>query len=154
MKDLIRRGLDAYEGRHEKRDEELADLLTSGTQALEHRPTLKLFAVGLGFLNLLYWVCVVFFPRDVRSAFMTVADVDDKVATVVVLIVFGTGMWLTYSLFRFRFPDLENSPASSDVFSSFQHQENSYRRFRVWLISVVGGVLNLLALAIVEGLRL
>jgi hypothetical protein len=152
MQNLIRRALDAYEGRQEKRDREFADIMAAGEQALEHRPTLKLFAIILGSLNLLYWISVVFFPGDVFSAFSAVGDISNKAVVLMISIVFGTGAWLTYSLFRVRFPDLENYAGSTGVFSSFAHQENSYRRFRVVLVSVAGGVLNLLALAIVGGL--
>jgi hypothetical protein len=154
MRKLIRRGLDAYEGRQERRDEEFAELLISGTEALGHRPTLKLFTIISGTLNLIYWICVLLFPRDILDAFETIGGLGDRLVAIVLVFVFGSGLWFAYSLFRFRYPDLEKDPIEEGVLSSFAHQENSYRRFRVWLMCVVFGVLNLLALAIVEGLRL
>ncbi|MGH9819441.1 MAG: hypothetical protein ACRD43_04660, partial [Pyrinomonadaceae bacterium] len=79
-----------------------------------------------------------------------VEDIDDKIAFVVIAIVLGLGMWLTYSLCRLKFPDLENPNFDDEVFASFNYSLHSTKRWRVWLIAVIGGVLNALLLVTVE----
>jgi hypothetical protein len=137
-----------------RRDEEFADMLIRSTEALGNRRTLWLTTIVLGSLDLVCWIAVLFFSHSVRDAFLLVDDVSDQAAGAFIMMIFGMGLWLTYCIFRFRYPDLEVSPQLDDVFSSVTHQEHSLRRFHIWLVAVVGGVLNLLALAIVQGLRL
>ena len=152
MKDLLRKGLDAYEDRHERRDEEFHRTMMHHVDALSHRPTLKIYIAVLAGIDLLLWAAVLIRPFDVMTAFRKVGNVDDKLVAFFIAVVWGLGMWLTYSLFRLKFPDLENSPKEKGVMSGFAAQENSTRKVRIWVVSVAGGVLNLLALAIVEGL--
>lgn len=127
-------------------------LLTSNVEAMSHRPTLKLYALVLGGVNLLFWVAVLVRPFDVQSAFTKISDVNDRLVLIVIGILFGIGMWLTYALFRLKFPDLEELSQSSDVMSSFADSEKTTRKIRVWVASVMGGLLNLLAMAIAFGL--
>jgi hypothetical protein len=103
-------------------------------------------------VNVLLWVAVLLRPYDVLAAFSKISAVNDRSVMIVIGIVFGIGMWLTYALFRLKFPDLEELSQSTEVMSSFADSEKTTRKVRVWVASVVGGVLNLLALAIVFGL--
>ena len=152
MKDLIRKGLDAYEGRQERRDEEMAKVLIRHVDALSHRPTLKIYISVLAGIEILLWAAVLIRPFDVMTAFKKVADVDDKLVAFFLAAVWGLGLWLTYSLFRLKFPDLEKVQQDDGLMSAFSAQENSVRKVRIWVLSVAGGVLNLIALAVVEGL--
>ena len=81
-----------------------------------------------------------------------VGEANDKIVAVFIAGVFGVGLWLTYSIFRLKFSDLEDRVQGSEFMSSFADSEKSTRRIRVWVLSVVGGVLNLLALGITFGL--
>jgi len=153
MRDWLRKRLDAYESRRERRDEELSELMISSVDAMDHRPTLKLFVYCLAGLNCLYWLSVLLVPNDVADAFSRVHEISDKVVATALAIVFGTGLWLTYAIFRLKFPDLEDAVTSDEVMSSFAYQQHSYRRIRIWMTAVAGGVLNLLALAVVEAIR-
>jgi len=152
MKDLIRKGLDAYEGRQERRDEEMAKVMIRHVDALSHRPTLKIYISVLAGIEILLWAAVLIRPFDVMAAFKKVGDVDDKLVAFFLAAVWGLGLWLTYSLFRLKFPDLEKVQQDDGVMSAFSAQENSVRKVRIWVLSVAGGVLNLIALAVVEGL--
>ncbi len=154
MKDWIRRHLDRFEDRQERRDEEFAALLIRGVDAMAHRPTLRLFIYILGGMNIMYWASVLLFPFDILDALKRVSDLSDKMGFITISMVFGTGMWLTYALFRLKFPNLEDADVPKGFMSAFERQEKSHRRFRIWIISVAGGVANLLALTITELIRL
>ncbi len=86
------------------------------------------------------------------TAFNKVAEINNKIVFLVLTSIFGIGVWLTYSIFRLKFPDLENRTESNEVMSAFADQENSTRKIRIWVASVAFGFLNLLGLAITEGL--
>lgn len=59
-------------------------------------------------------------------------------------------MWLTYALFRLKFSDLEDPGFNDEVLASFSYSLHSTKRWRVWLVSVIGGILNVLLLIFVE----
>lgn len=152
MKDLLRKGLDAYEGRQERREDELASVVIRNVDAMSDRATLKRYIYVLSGVNILFWAAVLIRPFDVAAAFNKVVEVNDRIIVVFLSTVFGIGMWLTYSIFRFIFSDLEERKEGRDVMTSFADQENSARKVRIWVTAVACGVLNLLALAIAEGL--
>jgi hypothetical protein len=150
MRDLLNKGFEALGRRDERREEKWDALLTDHVEAMSHRPTLKKYVYVLGGINLLLWAAVLIRPYDVQTAFLKVSGVDDRLGMLVLTTIFGIGMWLTYALFRLKFPNLEESKCGDEIMASFAHQENAYRKVRVWVASVSGGVLNLLALAIAE----
>ena len=57
-------------------------------------------------------------------------------------IVFGIGMWLTYAVFRLKFPVIEEQRLDAEVMGSFAYQSNSTKRWMVWVLSAVGGLVN------------
>ncbi|MEJ7848908.1 MAG: hypothetical protein WKF92_12565 [Pyrinomonadaceae bacterium] len=69
---------------------------------------------------------------------------NDKMSKVVLAIPFTLGMAITYLIFRFKFPDIEEQNLGSEVMGSYACQADSQKRWLVWLFSTVGGVLNLL----------
>jgi hypothetical protein len=150
MRDWLRKRLDAYGESRERRDEEFAALVNSRIDALADRRILWLNIAILSFANLIVWLSVILFPADVLHAWQTVDNLDEKIAFTVLAITFGLGMWLTYSLFRLRFPDIENPRFDEEVFASFSYSLHSTKRWRIWLAAVVGGVLNALGLIFVE----
>lgn len=154
MKDLLRRGLDAYEGRGERRDEELADALSRGVAALSDRGVHRTTLAILSTINALIWLSVLIVPHDVSATWVNVTDLDAKLGVMLVGTVFGIGMWLTSALLRLKYPDIEDQSVDDGVFSSVSYHARAHLRFRVWVGSTAGGVVNALAIAIVEGLRI
>ena len=150
MRDWLRRRLEAWEGQHERRDEEFAALVSRNIDAMSDRRTLRLYVTFLAAANALVWLSVILFPKDVGRAWATVNDLDEKIGLAVIAIVFGLGLWLTYSLFRLKFPDLEDPEFEKDVLASFNYSEHSTTRWRIWLVSVIGGVLNVLMLIFLD----
>ena len=150
MRDWIRKRLDVYEGRHEKRDEEFAAFVNRAVGAMSDRHTLRLFLGVLAVANSVTWLSVIIFPNDVIHAWSKVTNIDDKIGFAVMSILFGLGMWLTYSLLRLKFPDIENQNFSPDVMATYAYQSHSTKRWWVWLFSVIGGVVNLLAIVFVD----
>lgn len=150
MGDLIRKGLDAADRRGERKEENIARMLDRHVDAMDDRSTLKRYIYILGAIIIFLWIAVLIFPYEVYKAFEKVGNIDDRVVLTIVVMIFGVGMWFTYALFRLRFPNLENREFGSEFLSSVKHQQNSFRRFHVWLAAVIGGVVNLLALFVVE----
>lgn len=150
LREWLRKGLDAYEGRYERRDEEFASIVSRNVDALYNRRTLWFYLAVLSASNTFVWLSVIIFPRDIKRAWEVVTDLDDKIAFLIISIVFGLGMWLIYALFRLKFPDLENPNFNDEMLASFSYSLHSTKRWRVWLVSVIGGILNALLLIFVE----
>lgn len=127
-------------------DERTAANLNHALQRMADRTVLKrFFFVCLG-LNVLIWISVLLFPRDVHGAFRSVHDASNKLSSTVLGLIFGIGMFLAYTIFRLRFPDIEEQDFNADVMATFAYQSRSTRRWRVWLVSTAFGVVNLILL--------
>jgi hypothetical protein len=150
MRDWIRARLDAYEGRYEQRDEEFAGLVSHHVNALSNRRTLKIYILILSSVNALIWLSVIVLPADVAAGWTIATGVNDRLGAVVIAIIFGIGMWLSYSLFRLKYPDLEDPKFENEIFASQKYSDHSVKRWCVWLFSVIGGVLNVLLLSLTE----
>jgi hypothetical protein len=147
---LIGKSLEKWADRRERRDEELADIVLRNMEALSDRRNLKIYISVLAGINAVIWLCVIAFPSDVEDAWQKVDELDQKITAVMIAIIFGVGFWLTYTLFRLGFPDIEDQTLDRTFLSSFDHSQRSLKRFRVWVASAAGGVLNVLALTVVE----
>jgi hypothetical protein len=147
--ELISESLDKYNDKFEAKWDRR---LTRHVDAMSDRVTLRKYIYVLGGVNILLWLSVLARPSDVLSAFTKVANIDDRLVGTVLVGVFAVGMWLTYALFRFKFPSLEERNYSAGFMATYTYQLNWTRKFLIWVTSVAGGVLNLLALSIVLGL--
>jgi hypothetical protein len=148
MRDWLRSRLEDWGGRRNKRDEELAELLNRHVDALTDRRTRRIYLTILAVSNSLIWLSVLIFPKDIRRAWVTVTELDEKIGTVTIAIILGLGMCFIYILFRLKFPDLENPRFDDTVLTSYSYSLHSVKRWRIWLISVIGGVVNVLLLVI------
>ncbi len=133
----------------EDSDDRIAEKINEGVEAMSDRRVLVRYVLVLGTVNLLIWLSVLIFSGSVRDGFSQVWAGSDRIAKVVLAIVFGIGMWLTYSLFRLKFPDIEEQRLDSDVMGSFAYQSNSTKRWMVWVLSAVGGIVNVGLLVVV-----
>jgi hypothetical protein len=127
----------------DKSDDQFAEKLSRGVEAMSDRRTLIRFIWILGTINLLIWLSVLIVPVDVRDGFDTVSQLNRKVGGIVLALVLGLGMWLSYSLLRLKFPDIEEQRLDADVMGSFAYQSDSTKKYRVWLFSAIGGIVNL-----------
>lgn len=126
--------------------------LTKHVDAMSDRKTLWKYIYVLASVNLLMWLSVLVRPFDVLTAFETIGSIDDRLVLTILIGIFAIGMWLTYALFRVRFPRLEERDYEPELMATYTYHLNWTRKFRIWVTSVVGGVLNLLALSITLGL--
>lgn len=147
---LLRRGLDAYEGRTQRRDDQFSEITSRHIESMDDRSSLSRYVCILSLIDLFYFVCILLFPFEVYEGFQKVSEINERIAFTIFAIIFGTGLWLTYAVARLKFPDLEKAQIDMGVMTSYASQENGYRRFRVWVVSVLGGILNLLGLLLVE----
>lgn len=134
----------------DKEDDKLAENINRFVDDLNDRQTLKRFLYIFAAANLLIWLCVLVFPHAVREGFETVSGVSDKIAKITLAVPFGIGFYLTYALFRLKFPDIEEQNLESIPMASFNYNAKSAKRWRVWLLSAVGGVLNVLVLILTD----
>ncbi|HYJ92186.1 MAG TPA: hypothetical protein VEV84_12820 [Pyrinomonadaceae bacterium] len=128
MRDWLRKRLDAWEGRQARRDEEFAALLNRNIDALADRRTRLIYLGILAVLNAFIWLAVIIFPRDIREAWATVNSLDERIGSVIIAIIFGLGMWFTYTLFRLRFYDLENPRFEQEMFVSYSYALHATKR--------------------------
>src|SRR5688500_6633455 len=126
----------------EHSDDRLAQKINANVEAMADRASLIRYVFVLSAINLLIWMSVLVFSGSVREGFGQVWQASDKIAKVVLGVVFGIGMWLTYSLLRLKFPDIEEQRLDSEVMGSFAYQADSTKRWMVWVLSAVGGILN------------
>jgi hypothetical protein len=101
-----------------------------------------------GVANAIVWLCVILFADFISEYFLRITDVNEKIAAIILGIPFGLGTFFVYSLFRLKFPDIEDQNAESDVMGSYNYQSHSAKRWHIWLVSIVGGVFNVLLLVI------
>jgi hypothetical protein len=127
-------------------DDQFAETVSRSVDAMSSRRTLLRFIYILGTINLLIWASVLIVPAAVRDGFDTVWNMNQKISMIVLALVFGVGMWLTYALLRLKFPDIEDQRLDDGVMASFAYQSLSIKRFKVWSISAVGGILNVVLL--------
>jgi hypothetical protein len=146
----MRKLLQKYLDRQEIDDDRLVESVNTAIQAMSDRKTLKITIGIFSLANLVVWIAVVLRPLDVLHAFETVNDLDNKIGAASLIFVFVVGMFLTYALLRWKFPDIEEQKLDGAILASFAYQSHSSERFLVWLFSTVGGVVNLLALVITE----
>ena len=123
-------------------DDKFAETVNTSVDAMSDRRTLLRFIYILGTINLLIWASVLFVPAAVRDGFNRVWNVNQKISMIVLALVFGVGMWLSYSLFRLKFPDIEEQRLDADIMGSFAYQSDSTKKYRVWMFSAVGGIVN------------
>jgi predicted membrane protein len=149
-RDLLRKGLDKFEGNREQSDQEFAELFIKHVDALSNRRKLKLHLAIVGSTTFLVWLSVIIFPRDVARAWEVVSELNNKITAVLIAMLFGLGFWFTYALFRLKFPDLEDKRFDGEILGSFHASEHSLKRYRVWLAATVGGILNVLILVAMD----
>jgi hypothetical protein len=123
-------------------DDRFAEKIAANVEAMADRRVLVRYVLVLGTVNLLMWVCVLLLTASVRDGFSQVWSASDKIGKIVLAMVFGIGMWLTYALFRMKFPDIEEQRLDSEIMGSFAYQSDSTKRWMVWVLSAVGGLLN------------
>lgn len=61
-----------------------------------------------GAVNLLIWLSVLIFPEEIYQAWQKVTDINDRLSIVMIGIVFGIGVWITYTVFRIKSPEIED----------------------------------------------
>jgi len=130
----------------EEADERLAGNLNKVVDGIADKRNLIRLLLLCGFANLAIWLCVIIFPAAVRDAFNLVNEVSDKISKVTLAFPFGLGLFFAYSLFRLKFPVIEEQKLDSDMMASFQYQAHSLKRWWIWIFSVVAGILNVLLL--------
>ncbi len=134
----------------EEADDRLAGNLNKVVDEMADRRSLIRFLLFCSFANLVIWLCVIIFPAAVRDSFVLVNGVSDKIGKATLAVPFGLGLFFAYSLFRLKFPDVEEQKPDSDLMASYHYQAHSLKRWWIWLFSVLAGILNVLLLVTLD----
>ena len=154
VRKLLGWGLDRVEGRAEQNEDRNWEYASRGLAALDNRSTFYRFFLILLGLEAAYLGFVILAPDTVLDMLSRLNDWSPKGLMLLIGVIFGTGLWLTYSLFRMKIADLEEVAVDEGpIATSFFSQRRSERRFRIWIVSTAAGVLNVLALYLILHLR-
>lgn len=134
----------------EESDQRLAENLNKAIDNLSDKQTLKRFLWIISAVNLFIWLSVLIFPQAVRDGFTTVSGVSDKIAKITLAVPFGIGFYITYAIFRLKFPDIEEQNVETGPMAAYEYNTKSLKRWRVWFFSAGGGILNVLLLIITD----
>lgn len=138
------------EQRRDETDSRIDEGFSKGIELLSDRSNIYRALIVLGICNLILWLSVLIFPSFVGSVWANVGRVSDKVAVALLGIPFGLGLYLTYSIFRLKFDDVEHQNVESTPLGSFNYQSQSQKRYLIWLFSVLGGVLNTVLMVLTD----
>lgn len=74
-----------------------------------------------------------------------------KPVVIVLFVPFLAGFVFAYSVFRLKFPDMEdNKLLESDLMASLDYQNNSNKRWFLWIFSILAGLINVVLLILVS----
>jgi hypothetical protein len=136
--------------KEEKRNEKFDAGLSRLVDGLSDRTNLFRFLWICIALNVVLWLCVFFFHEFVNERYRQLFGVSDKIAIGVLFIPLALGFFITYSLCRLKFPDIEENNLQSEMMASFNYQSQSLKRWYIWLFSSLGGVFNVVLLFLVN----
>lgn len=127
-----------------KDDMIIAEAQRRGAESLSDRQCLGWFIRLSVAANIIMWLSVLIFPQFILEIVLLVFEFSNKFMMLLLGIPFGIGLWLAYGICLWIFPDVEDEKElDSDVMASYGYQENSRRRWIVWLISSAFGFINL-----------
>lgn len=131
---------------NEKEDTRIAKNYTAIVDSMEYRKMLwRLFLIGI-LTNFLLWSAVFLMPEKIYQGFTLVSGLSDKLGIGLLAIPLFFTAFTVYSLFRFKFPDIEEQKLDSEMMSTFAYQKNSAKRFWIWVGSFATGTVNTLML--------
>jgi hypothetical protein len=136
--------------KEEKRNEKFDAGLSRLVDGLSDRTSLFRFLWICIALNAVLWLFALFFHEFVNERYTQLLGVSDKIGIGVLFIPLALGFFITYSLCRIKFPDIEENNLQSEMMASYNYQSQSLKRWYIWLFSILGGVLNVVLLFLVN----
>lgn len=127
--------------KQEKQDEETAQTLIDFAETLNSSKQAFQILRRYLFLNIFIWAIVLIFPNLMVILFGILGS--GKISIFFLGIPFGASLFLAYTFFRIKFPDVEaNKTLDSDLMSSMNYQSSANKRFYVWTASILTGIFN------------
>lgn len=129
-------------GLKEKRDDLMHSAVSKFVEKADGRRNLwTIFCLSL-LGNALTWLLVLLSPKTVLFLFELLAPISPKI-NILFFIPLASGFISAYSVFRLIFPDVEDDRnLALGMMASFDYQRRSGRRYAVWVLSMIVGVLN------------
>ena len=134
--------------KQEKQDEETAQTLIDFAEELNSPFVAYRLLWRFLLINIIIWLLVLLFPNFFVRLFEILGN--GKLSMVLLGVPFGFGLYLAYIIFRIKIPDVEeNKTLNSDLMGSLDYQTASNKRYFVWTLSILAGVLNIVFITII-----
>lgn len=91
------------------------------------------------------WGFVIFFSNIFLAIVRVLGGFTSKQTLLLLGIPFILGIVSAYSIFRLKFPDIEeNKLLESDLMASISYEQNANKRWFIWIFSILFGLINIL----------
>ena len=91
------------------------------------------------------WAFVIFFSNVFLAIVRVLGGFASKQTLLLLGIPFILGIVSAYSIFRLKFPDIEeNKLLESDLMASIKYEQNANKRWFIWIFSILFGLINIL----------
>ncbi len=133
----------------EQKDDETAQAMVDFVEDMNSPHLLYQTLWRFSMFNLLIWLTVLIIPNYIVKVFSILGS--GKISIFLLSFPFGFGLYLAYIFFRLKIPDVEeNKSLNSDFMGSMDYQSSANRRYLVWTVSILCGILNLILLGVVS----
>ncbi|HEX9960125.1 MAG TPA: hypothetical protein VGB00_04300, partial [Pyrinomonadaceae bacterium] len=105
--------------KEEKRNEKFDAGLTKLVDVLSVRSSLFRFLWICISLNVVLWLCNFFFHEFVNGRYRQLFGASNKIAIGVLFIPLALGFFITYTLCRLKFPDIEENNLQSEMMATY-----------------------------------
>lgn len=130
----------------EEKDLAVAEKFGETVEGLSDRGLLKKLSITLIFGNIFMWLIVFLYSKPIYGILdeFDFARAGSKAKMILLSIPFGFGFWLAYCIFRWKFPTLEDTNINNEIMGSYNQQNQSLQRFKIYIGCAVFGIIQTL----------
>lgn len=134
-----------------KRNEQFDKNISQFVEDMSDRSVSKGFLILSSVALIISWLFVLLFSNFAVFFYDKLGGFSSKPVFFVLFVPFLAGFVFAYSVFRLKFPDMEeNKLLESDLMASLDYQNNSNKRWLLWIFSILTGLANVVLLIIVS----
>ncbi|MBX7172133.1 MAG: hypothetical protein K1X72_14305 [Pyrinomonadaceae bacterium] len=135
---------------NEKENEKIANNFSKVVDSMTNKQIIwRFLLIGLS-VNFLFWLAVLLIPELIYKGFHLVNIVSDKLSKGLLGIPLMLTTFTVYAIFRLKLPNIEDQKLDSELMASYAYQAQSTKRFWVWIISFMVGIINTLLLIMTD----
>jgi len=134
-----------------KRNEKFDKNISQFVEDMGDKSVSNGFLILSGIALIISWLSVLLFSNFAVFFYEKLGGFTSKPVTIILLVPFFAGFIFAYSVFRLKFPDMEeNKLLESDLMASLDYQNNSNKRWFLWIFSILTGLANVFLLIVVS----